>query len=371
MRLTTSGIVFTIAGAALIIAAYRFGIPGFLPAGILLIAMVLCGTFMGLAMGSRTRESIDVSAPQVHGTPVVRAGQPVRVRVHLRNPLPVGTGALTVVLHTVDGFGPDQRAHVPQVPGRSSAAVDAWFHPKRRGMFGIAGVTTTVAAPFGLALRRATHSTRAEVAVAPAELRFAAGTDFGGDTDDTAVRLTRGGGTRDFDTRPYVPGDDLRHVHWASTARLGELMVRTEAREESPRLTVLLDLAEPSDAAEALLTAVAACARTASQAQATVAMHAPDDAIECLPGDTSLVDVFLARAQFGRLEPLGTPTRGFTLVVTDADRPVERMAQLLPPGVRRQVWDTSALRSASVTPEQLADGLIRELPWRLETRWGR
>ena len=27
-------------------------------------------------------------------------------------------------------------------------------------------------------------------------------------------------------TRPYVAGDDLRSVHWKSTARLGELVVR-------------------------------------------------------------------------------------------------------------------------------------------------
>ncbi|RAC07600.1 DUF58 domain-containing protein, partial [Burkholderia multivorans] len=41
MRLSTSGIIFIIAGAALIVGAYRFALPGLLPAGLLLLALVL------------------------------------------------------------------------------------------------------------------------------------------------------------------------------------------------------------------------------------------------------------------------------------------------------------------------------------------
>jgi uncharacterized protein (DUF58 family) len=41
--------------------------------------------------------------------------------------------------------------------------------------------------------------------------------------------------------REYVVGDDLRHVHWRTSARVGELMVREHVDTSLPRLVILLD----------------------------------------------------------------------------------------------------------------------------------
>ncbi|WP_238017849.1 DUF58 domain-containing protein [Dactylosporangium sp. AC04546] len=41
--------------------------------------------------------------------------------------------------------------------------------------------------------------------------------------------------------REYVPGDEVRHLHWKATARTGQLMVRDYADPARTRLTVLLD----------------------------------------------------------------------------------------------------------------------------------
>ena len=51
----------------------------------------------------------------------------------------------------------------------------------------------------------------------------------------------RGSGAEDAATREYRYGDDLRKVHWRSTARVGELMVRREEQPVHSRATVLLD----------------------------------------------------------------------------------------------------------------------------------
>lgn len=49
------------------------------------------------------------------------------------------------------------------------------------------------------------------------------------------------GGTSLVNLREYVPGDDLRWVHWATSARTGRLMVREDAEPSRAHLTLLLD----------------------------------------------------------------------------------------------------------------------------------
>lgn len=76
------------------------------------------------------------------------------------------------------------------------------------------------------------------------------------------------GGTDLVGLREYVPGDDLRRLHWATSARRGQLMVREDADPSQPFLTVLLDdraasygeggLDEAADLAASLLDAAAA-----------------------------------------------------------------------------------------------------------------
>ncbi|WP_163572753.1 DUF58 domain-containing protein [Fodinicola feengrottensis] len=43
------------------------------------------------------------------------------------------------------------------------------------------------------------------------------------------------------EVRPYVPGDEVRHLHWKATAKTGQLMVREYVDPNQPRFTVLLD----------------------------------------------------------------------------------------------------------------------------------
>ncbi|HEY8475014.1 MAG TPA: DUF58 domain-containing protein [Natronosporangium sp.] len=49
------------------------------------------------------------------------------------------------------------------------------------------------------------------------------------------------GGTDLVSLREYLPGDDLRRLHWATTARTGTLMVREDADPSQAHVTVVLD----------------------------------------------------------------------------------------------------------------------------------
>ena len=60
----------------------------------------------------------------------------------------------------------------------------------------------------------------------------------GGESVSRSVAIR---GDDDAATREYRNGDDLRKVHWRSTARVGKLMVRREERPWQSRVTLLLD----------------------------------------------------------------------------------------------------------------------------------
>ncbi|WP_193095238.1 DUF58 domain-containing protein [Brevibacterium sp. FME17] len=249
MRLSTSGIIFVLAGVALIITAYRFALPGLLPAGILLLALVILSALL-ITWGTR-RVSITlrtglptVALPQSRDRyPLAHEGKEVEVEALVTN-----TGRLAIPSSTIsfvadEGFGDSTVGEVPPLAHGASQTVLTSFTPNRRGLSGVETVLITVSGPFGLVTRKkkviAGYPVAVSVPILPARI-----------PTDSAIRPARlddgkvraGHTARDFHTREYVPGDDLRHVHWPSTAKSGELMVRHEADEETLYALIVVDL---------------------------------------------------------------------------------------------------------------------------------
>ena len=117
---------------------------------------------------------------------------------------------------------------------------------QRRGVFPNAQVTLTCAAPYGLV--RATRELQlpGEVVVFPkiypTESPAAAGMEM------ISGGRFRGGrrvntGTHFAGVRGWQPGDSLKQVHWKSTARRSELMVKTFEEELGGRVSLILDCA--------------------------------------------------------------------------------------------------------------------------------
>ncbi len=112
-----------------------------------------------------------------------------------------------------------------------------------RGRFALGPLTATIRDPFGLVQRRRTFATRTPLTVLPQVWTLPAGVPLGGASGAVAAGPRRpvSQGEELADIREYVRGDDLRAVHWASTAHRGKLMVRRSEEATSPRATILLD----------------------------------------------------------------------------------------------------------------------------------
>ncbi|MFD1214144.1 DUF58 domain-containing protein [Arthrobacter sp. GCM10027362] len=129
-------------------------------------------------------------------------------------------------------------------PDRSGASVYEYrLRSGKRGLFGIGPVTAEFADPFGLARQR--HNlgevSRLIVTPAPVELPGTSLTGARGPDGTASTRRQTNPSDDDVMTREYRYGDPMRRVHWAATARQGELMVRQEESVTTPQATIVLD----------------------------------------------------------------------------------------------------------------------------------
>ena len=154
---------------------------------------------------------------------------------------------------------------VPPLGPGESAKVVVDLATGSRGAFELAGLGVTVEDPLGLACRGVPIGGEARLLVLPRIEPLDDLAPFSGFSDrdetsrSTATRL--GSGLSSF--RHYADGDDLRLVHWKTTARVGELMVREGGDPEAPEshaVTVVLDCRRSVHSAETFETAVSAAA---------------------------------------------------------------------------------------------------------------
>jgi uncharacterized protein (DUF58 family) len=112
-----------------------------------------------------------------------------------------------------------------------------------RGKYRVGPLSVRLTDPFGLVELTRSFSGVDDLVVTPVvtplpAVRLGGDWTSGGDAVSRAVSTT---GHDDAATREYRDGDDLRKVHWRSTARVGELMVRREEQPFTSRGTLLID----------------------------------------------------------------------------------------------------------------------------------
>jgi uncharacterized protein (DUF58 family) len=141
-----------------------------------------------------------------------------------------------------------------------------------RGIFPLGPLEMSLGDPFGLARRTVEAAALATLTVYPhiddiRPLPQARSTDPSGYTSQPSV----GAGGEDFYAlRPYELGDDLRRVHWPSTARQDELMIRQDELPWQGLVTVFADLRSPVHTSSSLELALSA---VASIVRANIAHH--------------------------------------------------------------------------------------------------
>jgi len=105
--------------------------------------------------------------------------------------------------------------------------------------------------PFGLTGRESLWTTGVEVFVHPRTVNLPGRqTGFVHDLEGHTTQKLSNSDMSFHALREYVPGDDRRHIHWRSSARTGDLMVRQFEETRQSRIAIGIDLTDQSYASE-------------------------------------------------------------------------------------------------------------------------
>ncbi|MDN4163194.1 DUF58 domain-containing protein [Nocardioides abyssi] len=263
--LTVRGRAFVAAGVTAVVCAIVLGQPALTRVGVLVLALPTV-TALVLARSRYKLALVRTVAPQL-----VAAGQPARVDLTLTNEGRTPSGVLLL------------EDHVPYVLGsRPRFVLEGIGHGWRRhaayqvrsdvrGRFEIGPMSVRVADPFGLVELGRSFRTTASLTVTPRTVPLPTIPLGGGWTGagDNRPRAFATGSAEDVTVREYRRGDDLRRVHWRSSARTGELMVRREEQPWQSRATLFLDNREGAHRGQG----VASSLEAAVSAAASIAVH--------------------------------------------------------------------------------------------------
>jgi uncharacterized protein (DUF58 family) len=169
-----------------------------------------------------------------------------RVRIELRN-----VGRFPTALMQVEDAAPASLADgarfvLPPLRPGASVTVEYDVHARHRGRYEVGPLTVRLRDPFGVAARVQLYRRTDTLTVYPPVWALPRGVPLGGQPGRGGEGQPRPlpAGDELSNVREYVRGDDLRKVHWRSTAHRGKLMIRQDEAPLTPQATIVLDVRE-------------------------------------------------------------------------------------------------------------------------------
>ena len=305
IRFTTGGALFTAGAFAIGFAAVNTGNN---------LLYLLLGAMLGfIALSGWLSEQALRGLMVTRRTPQgVTVGKTFRITYHVTNRKPRFP---TLAVHLLEEGLPGA-AFIGQLDPRESATVRSQNHFVRRGVYPLEALTLSTAFPFGLFTKERDLALPGELVIWPRADRPVflpappGGTSRPRYSDASGVALGARGEFRGL--REYRPGDDPRDIHWRSTARTGEPVVREYDQDSAETIWICLDTRDdPGERAEAAVETAASLAARAFQEGRRFALATPAGHVGAGTGSGQLERVLdaLARVDFQQSGPrLSPPT---------------------------------------------------------------
>jgi uncharacterized protein (DUF58 family) len=234
---TVRGASFLAAGIVGVLAGLILGSHPMISVGVLLICLPVFSALTARRARYQLRCERHIVPPRV------APGQATTVQVRLENVSRISTGLLLAEETIPYSLGARPRYVLNGIERNGSREVSYQLRSDLRGKFVVGPMRVRIADVFGLVELTANFATKNTLTVTPKviPLTSAATTGSWSSDGDGRTRMTAAAGDDDVIPRAYRDGDELRRVHWRSTARYGELMVRREEQRWQDRAVVILD----------------------------------------------------------------------------------------------------------------------------------
>ena len=173
----------------------------------------------------------------------VSAGQQTTVQLDFSNDGRMPTGLLLLEDQVPYVLGNRPRFVVDRMGPTWKRSVTYPLRSDVRGKFQVGPMRVRLSDPFGLVVLDRTFQSTSTLVVTPRVVVLPPVALSGAWTGagDNRPRAFASGSAEDVTVREYRRGDDLRRVHWRSSAHAGELMVRREEQPWQSRATLFLD----------------------------------------------------------------------------------------------------------------------------------
>lgn len=263
--LTLRGRCFLVAGIAALGCAIVLGQQDVLRVAVLLITLPL----VCAALVLRTQHKLTTS--RVIEPIRVPAGEEARITLRVDNQALVPSGLLLAEDTLPRGMSARPRFVVDRLEPRGRREVFYRVRSQVRGKYKIGPLKLRLADPFGMCELSRSYAGTDDLIVIPLveQLPFVVlGGEWTGGSDSHPSSIPSAG-EDDIGTREYRYGDSLHRVHWRSTARRGELMVRREEHPRQSQATLLIDARAGAHAGEGLRSSL----EWAVSAAASLAIH--------------------------------------------------------------------------------------------------
>ncbi len=258
-QLTVRGRCFVAAGLAAVVCGIQIGERDFVRIGLLAALVPVLAWLLLRRTDGTVWVRRDVSLLQVEATDTAH------VEVQVGN---IGrrTGLLLVEEELPSALGASRRFVVDRLEPGDRTTLRYPVRTQSRGRYPLGPLHVRLADPVGMVDLHQTVPSTASILVTPQTepLPRIPLSGHRAGAGDNRTRDLLGGGSPDVTIREYRLGDDLRRIHWPTSARIDELMVRREEQQWQSRCTLLLDNRRSSHrgqgAASSMETAVRAAA---------------------------------------------------------------------------------------------------------------
>ncbi|MGC1210421.1 MAG: DUF58 domain-containing protein [Micromonospora sp.] len=231
MEITARGVGLLAAAVVLLAAGFRYAYPELTVLG---AAAAVAVGYALVTAAWRPRLTVERSANPER----VARGEPASLTLTVRN-----IGRLRAANLVAEDHCGGSRVPVPLLrlrPGRDTT-VRYEVPTRRRGVVPVGPLRVTRRDPLGLVALARPYGGTVPVWVHPRIHPLTAVPTGAGRSLDGRVDSVPHGSITFDSLREYVVDDELRRVHWRTSARVGELMVRENVDTSLPRIVVALD----------------------------------------------------------------------------------------------------------------------------------